>query len=115
MKHLSQNRRGGALFGRMLAMLLSLFVVLSPVMAWAQNSVKGTVVDEAGEPVIGATVIVVGTQTGTTTDINGQFSLQNRIFLEDLLGHKHLQITLLQEPRPLARRFGFQEELGFLS
>ncbi|MBQ8581487.1 MAG: TonB-dependent receptor [Alistipes sp.] len=58
-------------------MLLSLFVVLSPAMAWAQNSVKGTVVDEAGEPVIGATVIVVGTQTGTTTDINGQFSLQN--------------------------------------
>ena len=77
MKHLSQKRRGGALFGRMLAMLLSLFVVLSPAMAWAQNSVKGTVVDEAGEPVIGATVIVVGTQTGTTTDINGQFSLQN--------------------------------------
>ena len=77
MKHLSQNRRGGALFGRMLAMLLSLFVVLSPAMVWAQNSVKGTVLDELGEPIIGATVIVVGTQTGTTTDINGQFSLQN--------------------------------------
>ena len=61
----------------MLAMLLSLFVVLSPAMVWAQNSVKGTVLDELGEPIIGATVIVVGTQTGTTTDINGQFSLQN--------------------------------------
>ena len=61
----------------LLTALCALFVVLSPTMAWAQNSVKGTVVDEAGEPVIGATVIVVGTQTGTTTDINGQFSLQN--------------------------------------
>ncbi len=77
MKHLSQNRRGGALFGRVLTILMALFVVLSPAMAWAQNSVKGTVIDEAGEPIIGATVIVVGTQTGTTTDINGQFTLQN--------------------------------------
>lgn len=61
----------------LLSALCALFVVLSPTMAWAQNSVKGTVVDELGEPVIGATVIVVGTQTGTTTDINGQFALQN--------------------------------------
>ena len=61
----------------LLSALCALFVVLSPSLAWAQNSVKGMVVDEAGEPIIGATVIVVGTQTGTTTDINGQFALQN--------------------------------------
>ena len=60
-----------------LSILCALFVVLSPTFAWAQNTVKGTVVDETGEPIIGATVIVVGTQTGTTTDVNGQFALQN--------------------------------------
>lgn len=65
------------MFGRLLTMLCALFVVLSPSMAWAQNTVRGTVVDELGEPVIGATVIVVGTQTGTTTDIDGKFTLQN--------------------------------------
>lgn len=61
----------------LLSALCALFVVLSPTMAWAQNSIKGTVVDEAGEPIIGATVIVVGTQTGASTDIDGNFTLQN--------------------------------------
>ncbi len=77
MKHLSQTGGGAKLWSRMVATLCALFVVLSPGSAWAQNSVKGTVFDEAGEPIIGATVIVVGTQTGTSTDIDGKFMLQN--------------------------------------
>ena len=77
MKHLSQTGRAAKLWSRMVAILCALFVVLSPGSAWAQNSVKGTVFDEAGEPIIGATVIVVGTQTGTSTDIDGKFMLQN--------------------------------------
>lgn len=43
--------------------------------AWAQGVVKGIVNDEAGEPIIGATVKVVGTNTGAITDMDGQFSL----------------------------------------
>jgi len=39
------------------------------------QTVTGTVVDETGEPVIGATVQVVGTTTGTITDIDGHYSL----------------------------------------
>ena len=41
--------------------LLFLFCLL-PLGAWAQNIVKGTVNDSAGEPIIGATVKVNGTQ-----------------------------------------------------
>lgn len=37
--------------------------------------VKGTVTDEAGEPLIGATVMVTGTNTGIATDIDGGFSI----------------------------------------
>ena len=45
-------------------------------MATAQTKVTGTVVSqEDGEPVVGATVMVVGTQTGTVTDLEGRFSL----------------------------------------
>ena len=51
-------------------MLLSIGTML------AQNSIKGTVISsEDGQPVIGATVKVVGTNGGTVTDHNGQFSL----------------------------------------
>ncbi|MCH5216492.1 MAG: SusC/RagA family TonB-linked outer membrane protein [Muribaculaceae bacterium] len=35
----------------------------------------GTVTDPSGEPLIGATVMVKGTTTGTTTDLDGKFSL----------------------------------------
>ncbi len=45
--------------------------------AFAQKQVSGTVVDAAGEPIIGASVIVKGTSTGTVTDFNGSFTLQN--------------------------------------
>ena len=75
MKHFSQKSWGGV--SKLFALLAAFLLVLSPTIGWAQNTVKGTVVDEAGEPVIGATVVVVGTQMGTTTDINGHFALQN--------------------------------------
>ena len=45
--------------------------------AWAQKQVSGTVVDAAGEAVIGASVMVKGTSTGTITDFDGKFTLQN--------------------------------------
>ena len=45
--------------------------------ALAQNNVtvSGTVVDENGEPILGAGVVVKGTTTGTTADLDGVFSL----------------------------------------
>lgn len=47
--------------------------------ALAQNQmIKGTVVDETGEPIIGATVKVAGksgTGAGTITDIDGNYSI----------------------------------------
>lgn len=49
---------------------------LSFGMALAQTQVNGTVVSsEDGEPIVGASVRVVGTKTGTVTDINGSFSM----------------------------------------
>lgn len=38
--------------------------------------VKGTVLDERGEPIIGATVKVKGSKTATVTDLDGNFSLE---------------------------------------
>lgn len=41
------------------------------------NVVQGTIVDQNGEPVIGATVRVKGSKTGTVTDLDGKFTLTN--------------------------------------
>ena len=44
----------------------------------AQNStrqINGTVKDSAGEPVIGASVIVPNSTVGTSTDVNGRYVL----------------------------------------
>lgn len=56
-----------------------LFVVLIMAMgsvAFAQRTVSGTVTDQAtGDPLIGASILVVGTSTGTVTDFDGTYSL----------------------------------------
>ena len=57
-------------------LVLLFLLCLFPLGALAQSLVKGTVVDEAGEPIIGASVIVQGTRTGGITDFNGNFSVQ---------------------------------------
>lgn len=41
-----------------------------------ERTVTGTVVDEKGEPIIGATVREKGKTSGTVTDLDGNFSLQ---------------------------------------
>ena len=57
--------------------LVTLFLLcLFPMGALAQNVVKGTVNDEAGEPIIGATVKVSGSNAGSITDFDGKFSVQ---------------------------------------
>ena len=57
--------------------LVFLFLLcLFPLGTMAQSIVKGTVNDEAGEPIIGASVQVEGTKTGAITDFSGNFSVQ---------------------------------------
>lgn len=58
---------------RLLMVFAGLFLCLG--MALAQSQVSGTVVDEQGEPVVGASIRVSGTNTGTITDVDGNFSI----------------------------------------
>ena len=51
-------------------------VLLCSTVALAQTKVTGTVVSqEDGEPIVGAAVRIEGTNTGTVTDVDGNFSL----------------------------------------
>ena len=58
---------------RILTLVMGLFLSLG---AYAQITVNGIVKDATGEPVIGASVRVVGTQQGTVTDFDGLFTLE---------------------------------------
>ncbi len=55
--------------------LLLGFFLSSICLAQAQRVVTGTVIDSDGEPLIGASVLVVGTTVGTVTDFNGNYTL----------------------------------------
>jgi len=69
MKRKISNLLRGICFTLLCALSLSVF---------AQNiTVRGTVSDAAGEPLIGVTVMVEGESTGTVTDVDGRFTLPN--------------------------------------
>lgn len=56
-----------------LSLIVGLFLSIN---AWAQKPVTGVVQDSDGEPLAGATVLVKGTQVGTSTNLDGQFTIR---------------------------------------
>lgn len=68
---------------------------LSCASAFAQQ-VKGTVKDSAGEPVIGAAVVVEGTVNGTTVDLDGAFVLDgvpsDAVLVVSSIGYKTARV-----------------------
>lgn len=58
---------------RLISTLLVLLTI--GVQVFAQSAVSGKVTDEAGEPCVGANVLIKGTTTGTMTDLDGNYSL----------------------------------------
>ena len=58
--------------------VLSLFAVLCGT-AWAQTGISGKVVDEKGEALVGVSVIVKGTRTGTMTAQDGSYLLPSSV------------------------------------
>lgn len=87
---------------RLMTLLLAV-ALFSLTSAYAQYEVRGTVVDTDGLTVIGATVLQQGTSNGTTTDLDGRFTLRvpsGETLLEvSYMGYK----TLVIEARNAAR------------
>ena len=52
-----------------------LFIMPSVVAQTTTNKISGVVLDQKGEPLIGASVLIKGTNTGTITDVEGAFVL----------------------------------------
>ena len=75
MNHFKRNEKRFAGFR---SLFLVALMTLFGITAHAQGiTVKGTVIDAQGEPLIGASVLVKGTTNGGATDIDGNFHLQH--------------------------------------
>ncbi|KAA6331358.1 TonB-dependent receptor SusC [termite gut metagenome] len=64
--------------------------VLNPQETLQTRRITGTVVDSKGDPIIGASVLVKGTNVGVITDVNGDFTLsasQGSIFTISYVGY----------------------------
>lgn len=58
------------------SLLILMLLLFTTGLSWAQHSVTGTVTDErTGEGLIGASLLIKGTTSGTVTDLDGNFSL----------------------------------------
>ncbi len=77
-----------------------------------QKQIKGVVLDEAGLPAIGATVVLKGhTSTGTVTDLDGKFVLEN---IPNLQGQQYIQVLYMgykTKEVPLANNLTIHLEL----
>ena len=74
-------------------------LILSTGTIWAQNmNVTGKVTDKNGEPVIGAYVLIQGTSTGTSTDIDGAYLIPsapaNGSLVFSSLGFKEVVVAI---------------------
>lgn len=78
--------------------LTLLFGLFLSVGAYAQQiSVKGTVKDQTGEPVIGANVLVKGTTNGVITDVDGKFMLsanKNDVLVVSFIGYASQEVPV---------------------
>ena len=77
--------------------LWSLLGLLTLQLGWAQTNINGTVNDETGAPLPGATVIIDGTSIGVATDFDGNFTIeasQGETLLITYVGYADQRITV---------------------
>lgn len=100
---------------QILTFLLALLISPAVMFAQATKTVKGTVIDQDNQPVIGATVKVNGTTISTATDFDGCYELKNvpenavisysfigmKSKEEKLAGRSTVNVTLLEDTQNL--------------
>jgi hypothetical protein len=87
---LLQHLQKKAIRSRSIMTLVCLLLTSTSVFAQTKT-VTGTVTDAANEPLIGASVLVQGTSTGTITDMDGKYSIS--VTPEDVLAFSYVGMT----------------------
>ena len=93
------------------ALLISCFLVLG-MSAFAQVTASGTVTDAAnGEPIIGASILEVGTTNGTITDFDGNFTLNVKAGAKLSISYMGYKTQELEAAPNMSVRMGEDSEL----
>ncbi len=89
-------------------------LVLNSAWAWSQFKVSGTVTDVEGQPLIGATVLVKGTQIGTATELDGSFEIdvpgKEAILVISYTGYQSKEIEVTPQTRTIRVELEFAAE-----
>ena len=90
------NQKKVSLFSRFVIMTLA--SLCFAVGAWAQDlTVSGKVTDKSGEPLIGVYVLLQGTTSGTSTDVDGNYTLtvpSDATLMYSLIGYRVAQVPV---------------------
>ena len=90
------NQKKVSLFSRFVIMTLA--SLCFAVGAWAQElTVSGKVTDKSGEPLIGVYVLLQGTTSGTSTDVDGNYTLSapsDATLMYSLIGYRVAQVPV---------------------
>ncbi|HLF64788.1 MAG TPA: SusC/RagA family TonB-linked outer membrane protein [Saprospiraceae bacterium] len=77
--------------------LLGICILFGAAMTFAQRTISGTVVDNTGEPLIGANILIKGTSSGTITDIDGNYTIRANdgdVLVFSYTGYQGQEITV---------------------
>lgn len=76
-------------------LLLTLLFTWSGALLFAQSTISGTIVDDEGEGLPGATVLLKGTQNGTITDLDGKFTInaeEGTLLVVSFIGFESMEV-----------------------
>ncbi|MGM0581579.1 MAG: carboxypeptidase-like regulatory domain-containing protein [Bacteroidota bacterium] len=99
--------------------ILILFLFLSLFISYEllSQKISGTVINPAGEPLIGASVYIDGTTIGDITDVNGAFSFKikpeiNAVLIVSFVGYKTLYLNKPSTEKPYT--FQLEEDVSVM-
>ena len=96
-------------------LLLSALLMMCTFAFAQQGTVTGKVIDDLGEPVIGANVIVKGTTTGIITDVDGNFSLNVNDIKKNILVISFVGYNTVEEPLRGRTKVGIKLESSVIN
>lgn len=75
-------------------LLTFLLAIIAHIAFAQQKNVSGKITNQNGEPLLGATILVKGTSTGTSSDFDGNYSVsvsEGQTLVFSLIGYKDLE------------------------